>query len=92
MQAMDVFTFVIAIIVLSGVVAPLAKGLGNRWAKGGSPAESAKLARLAAELESAEQRLADAEHRLLQAEERLDFQEKLLTSRSSRRADREPDA
>jgi uncharacterized protein (DUF3084 family) len=88
---MDVFTFVIAIIVLSGVVAPLAKGLGNRLGKGGSPAESAKLARVVSELEAAEQRLGDAERRLQLAEERLDFQEKLLTARSSRRAPDEQD-
>ncbi|MBR9988995.1 MAG: hypothetical protein KFH98_04520 [Gemmatimonadetes bacterium] len=37
----------------------------------------------ASSLEQADQRLADAERRLLLAEERLDFQEQLLSSRSS---------
>lgn len=82
---MDVFSFIIVVIVLSGVVAPVAKGLGNRLAKSGAPADRAKLDRLAAELESAEQRLADTERRLLLAEERLDFQERLLSSRASSR-------
>jgi hypothetical protein len=81
---MDVFSFIIVVIVLSGVVAPLAKGLGNRLSKGGAPAlDRARLERLAAELEQAEQRLADTERRLEHAEERLDFQEKLLSPRSS---------
>jgi uncharacterized protein (DUF3084 family) len=85
---MDVFTFVLAIIVLSGVVSPLAKGIGNRLGKGGaSAADAAKVARLASELEATEQRLAEAERRLYLAEERLDFQERLLTSRSSRPAE-----
>jgi hypothetical protein len=78
---MSVFIFVLIIIFLSAVVAPLAKGLANRLAKGG-PASS-DVARLAAELERAEQRLADTERRLYLAEERLDFQEKLLDSRTS---------
>jgi hypothetical protein len=82
---MDVFSFIIAIVILSGVVAPLAKGIGSRLAKGGAPAvDRARLDRMAAELEAAEQRLADTERRLMLAEERLDFQERLLSSRSSR--------
>jgi hypothetical protein len=80
---MDVFTFVLIIII----GAPLAKGIGNRIAKGGSPVDTAKLARMAAELEATEHRLADTERRLQLAEERLDFQERLLTERSSRRAE-----
>jgi hypothetical protein len=81
---MDVFTFVIVIVILSGVVVPLAKGLGVRWARGASAVDARTLARLAAELEAAEQRLAETERRLMLAEERLDFQEKLLTARSTR--------
>lgn len=78
---MDVFTFVIAIVILSGVVAPIAKGIGGRLSRGG-PA-TADLRRLADELERTEQRLADTERRLGQAEERLDFQERLLGARAS---------
>jgi hypothetical protein len=84
---MDIFVFIIIIIVLSGVVAPLAKGAANRLAKGTSRADAERIARIATELEAAEQRLADAERRLMLAEERLDFQENLLSPRASRRRD-----
>lgn len=82
---MDLFVFIIIVIVLSGVVAPLAKGAAHRLSKGQSRADAEKLARIVAELEAAEQRLADAERRLELAEERLDFQEKLLSPRASGR-------
>jgi hypothetical protein len=78
---MGMFTFILIIVVLSGIIAPIAKGLGDRLAKG-SP-DTDHLAKLKAELDQADQRLADAERRLLLAEERLDFQEKLLSTRSS---------
>ncbi|CAN5767340.1 hypothetical protein BH23GEM9_BH23GEM9_21860 [soil metagenome] len=77
---MTVFTFVIVIVVLSAVVAPLAKGLARRLSKGGPV--GADLQRVLSELEQADQRLADTERRLQLAEERLDFQEKLLGSRA----------
>jgi hypothetical protein len=73
---MTVFMFVLIIIFLSAVVAPLAKGIGDRLAKG--EVSSAELRRLIATLEQTEQRLSDAERRLQHAEDRLDFQEKLL--------------
>jgi hypothetical protein len=82
---MSVFGFVIIIIVISAIIAPLAKGYGERLSKGGP--DPADLARLRAEMEAADQRLGDTERRLQQAEERLDFQEKLLSSRSSIRRD-----
>jgi hypothetical protein len=78
---MGLFTFILIIIVLSAIVGPIAKGLGDRLAKGGP--DTAYLEKLKAELEQADQRIADAERRLELAEERLDFQEKLLSSRSS---------
>lgn len=84
---MDLYVFILVVIVLSGVVAPLAKGAAHRLSKGQSPADRERLARLAAELEAAEQRLSDAERRLHLAEERLDFQEKLLSPRASDRAE-----
>lgn len=83
-QRMDMFTFIIVVVILSGVVAPLAKGAAHRLSKGQSRADTERLARIAAELEAAEQRLSDAERRLHLAEERLDFQEKLLSPRASR--------
>jgi hypothetical protein len=73
---MNVFIFIAVIVFLASVIGPLAKGLGDRLARGGGG--DADLRRLAAELERAEQRIADAERRLNDAEERLDFQEKLL--------------
>lgn len=79
--AMGVFMFVLVIIILSAIIAPIAKGFGDRLAKGGP--ESRDLAKLRAELEQADERLGEAERRLAQAEERLDFQEKLLSARSS---------
>ncbi|HEX2168152.1 MAG TPA: hypothetical protein VHG09_13040 [Longimicrobiales bacterium] len=78
---MGVFTFILIIIVLSAIISPIAKGLGDRLSKGGP--DSRYVAELKAELERAEQRLADAERRLELTEERLDFQEKLLSSRSN---------
>jgi Flp pilus assembly protein TadB len=77
---MTIFVFIIMIIVISSIVAPLAKGYGERLSKGAP--ENRDIQRLTTELEQAEQRLAEAERRLLLAEERLDFQEKLLSSRS----------
>lgn len=90
---MGLFTFILIIVILSGIVAPIAKGMGDRLAKGTPDGEH--LTKLKAELEQADQRLADTERRLQLAEERLDFQEKLLSSRSSLRnvlsdADRPP--
>ena len=82
---MSVFGFVILIIIISAIIAPLAKGYGERLSKGGP--DPVDLARLRAELEAAEQRLNDTERRLHLAEERLDFQEKLLSSRSTVRRD-----
>ena len=80
---MGVFTFVLVIIILSAIVAPIAKGYGDRLAKGG--ADGRDLAKLRAELERTDQRLAETERRLQLAEERMDFQEQLLSSRSSGR-------
>jgi hypothetical protein len=80
---MGVFTFVLIIIILSAIVAPIAKGLGDRLAKGAP--DGAALARLKAELERADQRLTDTERRLQLAEERMDFQEQLLSSRNAPR-------
>lgn len=80
---MGMFTFIIIVVAISGILGPIAKGIGDRLAKGG--ADSGHAAKLKAELEQAEQRIADAERRLQLAEERLDFQEKLLSSRSSAR-------
>jgi hypothetical protein len=76
---MNILLFIIIIVVISGVIAPLAKGLAGQLAKG-SP-DGAEVRRLAAELERTEQRLSEMERRLGDAEERLDFQERLLTSR-----------
>jgi hypothetical protein len=76
---MGVFTFIIVIMILSGIVAPLAKGLSRRLAKGGP--DSREIAELKAELERAEQRISESERRLQLAEERMDFQEQLLSSR-----------
>lgn len=84
---MDVFVFIIIVIILSGVVVPLAKGAATRLSKGTSRADAERLARIAGELEAAEQRLSDAERRLQLAEERLDFQENLLAPRASRPRD-----
>lgn len=78
---MGVFMFVLIIIILSAIVAPIAKGFGERLGRGGP--DSRDLAELRSELERADQRLAEAERRLELAEERMDFQEKLLSSRSS---------
>jgi division protein CdvB (Snf7/Vps24/ESCRT-III family) len=78
---MGIFVFILIIMVLSGIVAPIAKGLGDRLAKGAP--NNKDLAQLRAELERADERLAEAERRLQLAEERMDFQEKLLSSRSS---------
>jgi hypothetical protein len=79
---MTVLVFVIVVIVLTGIMGPLAKGYGERLSKGGPAAVD--LARLRADLEATEQRLADTERRLELAEERLDFQEKLLSPRNPR--------
>lgn len=76
---MSVFIFIIAIMALTGIISPIAKGIGRRISKGGP--DSVDLKRLMAELEATEQRLADAERRLQLNEERLDFQEKLISSR-----------
>lgn len=81
---MGVFTFVLIIIILSAIVAPIAKGLGDRLAKGAP--DSRDLARLRAEIERADQRLTETERRLQLAEERMDFQEELLSSRSTPRS------
>jgi len=80
---MGVFTFIIIVVAISAILGPVAKGIGDRLAKGRP--DDGHLAKLMAELEHADQRLADAERRLYLAEERLDFQEKLLSSRSSAR-------
>jgi uncharacterized membrane protein (DUF106 family) len=80
---MGMFTFILVIVILSAIFAPIAKGLGERLSKGAP--DNRDLARLREELERADQRLADAERRLQQAEERMDFQEQLLSSRSSAR-------
>ncbi|MGH7466276.1 MAG: hypothetical protein ACREK1_13925 [Longimicrobiales bacterium] len=77
------FTFILIIIILSGVVAPVAKGLGGRLAKGAP--DSRELGRLRTELERVDQRLTETERRLQLAEERMDFQEQLLSSRSAPR-------
>ena len=77
------FTFILIIVILSGIFSPIAKGLGARLSKGAP--DNRDLARLKEELDQAEQRLADAERRLQLAEERMDFQEQLLSSRSSAR-------
>jgi hypothetical protein len=88
---MNVFIFVLIIIFLTAVIGPLAKGIGDRIGRSGKPPlDEARLGRLAADLEAADQRLADAERRLHLAEERLDFQEKLLSARASRPKDAEP--
>ncbi|HSJ05905.1 MAG TPA: hypothetical protein VK936_04330 [Longimicrobiales bacterium] len=84
---MDLYVFIIVIVLVSGVVVPLAKGAAHRLAKGTSRADTERLARLAGELETTEQRLSDAERRLQLAEERLDFQENLLAPRASRPRD-----
>jgi hypothetical protein len=76
---MNILLFIIIIVVISGVIAPLAKGFAGQLSK--SAPDSADLRRLAAELERTEQRLSETERRLSDAEERLDFQERLLTSR-----------
>jgi hypothetical protein len=81
---MGVYTFILVIIILSAIVAPIAKGLGDRLAKGAP--DSRDLARLKAELERADQRLTETERRLQLAEERMDFQEQLLSSRSTSRS------
>jgi hypothetical protein len=78
---MGLFIFIIVAIVLTSIVAPLAKGAGERISRGGP--QPGDLQRLRAELEATEQRLLEAERRLELAEERLDFQEKLLSGRSS---------
>ncbi|HEX6309366.1 MAG TPA: hypothetical protein VFZ69_14315 [Longimicrobiales bacterium] len=78
---MPVLAFVLVIIFLTAVVAPLAKGIGERIGRSGGSGED--LVKLREELERADQRLAETERRLQLAEERLDFQEKLLSSRSS---------
>lgn len=75
---MGIFVFIIAAMVLTGILSPIAKGLGDRIGKGGP--DNADLQRLRAELEATEQRLGDAERRLQLNEERLDFQEKLLSA------------
>jgi hypothetical protein len=79
---MNILLFIIIIVVISGVIAPLAKGFAGQLSKGAP--DSADLRRLAAELERTEQRLSETERRLSDAEERLDFQERLLTSRPPR--------
>ena len=78
---MNVFIWIIAIMVVSGILSPIAKGIGRRISKPGP--DTGDLARIAHELERTEQRLSDTERRLHLAEERLEFQEKLLSSRSS---------
>jgi hypothetical protein len=87
---MGVFEFVIVVVLASVILGPLAKGIGTRIGRSGAPPDAGRIARLAAELEAAEQRLSDAERRLFLAEERLDFQEKLLTARASSPAEPRP--
>jgi hypothetical protein len=68
---MGVFTFVLVIIILSAIIAPIAKGLGDRLATGAP--DGRDLARLKAELERADQRLAETERRLQLAEDEWTF-------------------
>lgn len=79
---MDLFVFITIVIVVSGILGPLAKGLGRRIGKGG---DSPELQVLRQALAEAEQRLTETERRLAMAEERLDFQENLLTKRATHR-------
>jgi hypothetical protein len=81
---MGVYAFILVIIILSAIIAPIAKGLGDRLAKGAP--DGRDIARLKAELERADQRLAETERRLQLAEERMDFQEQLLSARSTSRS------
>jgi hypothetical protein len=85
----SIFFFLLLLVVLTGVLGPLARGFAARM--GNTPSDAAELARLRTLLEDADMRLQDAERRLRDAEERLDFQEKLLSSRSSGTEQRERD-
>ena len=60
---MTLLLFILLVVVLSSIAAPLAKGYGERLSRG-SP-DNRDLQRLAAELERTEQRLVEAERRLL---------------------------
>jgi hypothetical protein len=74
-------TFVLILVLLIAVLEPLAKGIARRI--GNTSDDSAELNRLRSLLEETDVRLQDAERRLRDAEQRLDFQERLLSSRSS---------
>jgi hypothetical protein len=82
-HGMTILVFILMVVVISSIVAPLAKGYGERLSKGAP--DNREIQRVLTELERAEQRIADTERRLLLAEERLDFQEKLLSTRSAER-------
>ncbi len=71
---MEVFPFIVALVVL----VPLAKALANRISRGGTsgPGE----AELRKALRASEHRQAETETRLAAVEERLDFYEKLLAN------------
>jgi hypothetical protein len=79
--AVSILFFVVIMVALTVVLEPLAKGFARRI--GNTPTDAAELARLRTLLEETDTRLQDAERRLRDAEERLDFQERLLSTRSS---------
>jgi hypothetical protein len=78
-----IFVFIIIVVALTAVGAPIADGIARRLAKPDLHGGGEDLDQLRTELDRTTQRLEDTERRLMLAEERLDFQEKLLTSRSS---------
>lgn len=85
---MNLFILIILVMVVSGILSPIAKGIGRRISQ--PPTDTADLARIAQELERTEQRLSETERRLQQAEERLEFQEQLLSSRPPQQLPRSP--
>lgn len=72
MIEMNVFTFIVALVVLG----PIAKGVGVRLARGSKT--NPPNPQLEQNLRATEQRLAETETRLAAVEEKLDFYEKLI--------------
>jgi hypothetical protein len=71
---MDLWMVILGVVVL----APIAKAIGVRIARGGPPPQN--VADLKKTLHVTEQRLAETEARLAAVEERVDFYEKLLAN------------
>lgn len=77
-------SFIVLMVILIFVGAPLANALAERIAKGSS-GRRAETAALRGRLEQTEGRLLETEERLASVEERLGFYERLLADPENRR-------